>query len=108
MTDIVPQEPRGVGRPKGSKNKITLLKLMAEETFRSKNIDRMLQVCDEIVTDALAGDKDCRKLVWSSIMSKGSNDTADSSGAIPTIRIVSEKPPQVVLPAIDVTPTTAE
>lgn len=71
--------PKGVsgnpaGRPKGSKNQVTLLKLMAEEAVRSQNLDRMLSVADKVIEQALSGDTDSQKLVWQAIMSKGSVD----------------------------------
>lgn len=63
-----------VGRPKGSKNKVTLLKLVAEEAVRERNYDKIQAVMDSIIEDALAGDKDMRKLVWQAHISKGSAD----------------------------------
>ena len=63
-----------VGRPKGSRNKVTLLKLVAEEAARERNHDRIQAVVDDIITDALAGDASMRKLVWNAVMSKGSID----------------------------------
>lgn len=84
-----------VGRPKGSKNKITLLKLLVEETVRSEELPRMLQVCREIITDALNGDRDCRKLVWQSIMSKSGVDNQQTAGALPTIVVKTERPVEV-------------
>lgn len=62
------------GRPKGSKNKVTLLKLMAEESVRGRNIELMQDVADKVIRDALEGDKDMMKLVWQSIVSKGASD----------------------------------
>lgn len=62
------------GRPKGSKNKVTMLKLMVEEAVREDNADKMLQVANLIVNQALEGDKDSQKLVWASIMSKSAAD----------------------------------
>lgn len=59
-----------LGRPKGSKNKVTLYKLQAEEAFRSRNQDRINMVLDQIVTDALEGDKAAKKLVWDANVSK--------------------------------------
>jgi len=63
-----------VGRPKGSKNKVTLLKLMAEEAIRERNYDKAQRVVDKIFDQALEGDKDSQKLVWQSVMSKGNLD----------------------------------
>ena len=102
MTNIIEhsddEESREVsrgGRPKGSRNKITLIKLMAEEAVRSKHLDRMLQVCDEIINDALAGDRDCRKLVWQSIMSKSGSDQNTPVGPTPEIIIRADFPAEV-------------
>ena len=58
------------GRPKGSKNKITILKLTAEEAFRERNEQAINAVLDQILVDALEGDKAARKLVWDACMSK--------------------------------------
>jgi len=60
-----------LGRPKGSKNKVTLMKIAAEEAVRDNNFDDMLEVCRQIVGAALDGDKQARKLVWESMMTKG-------------------------------------
>lgn len=106
----VPQDHGGAltkaGRAKGSKNKITLLKLMTEEAVRSKNLDRMLQVCDEIISDALSGDRDCRKLVWQAIMSKSNLEASPATGAVPEITIRLEQPAQLIpeTPPIEVIP----
>ena len=62
------------GRPKGSKNRVTILKLMAEEAVRSEETDRMLEVARKIIDQALDGDKPSQKLVWDAVMSKGSID----------------------------------
>lgn len=63
-----------VGRPKGSKNKITLVKLMAEQAVREGNYDRMVAVCEQVIEDALAGDFQCRKLIWQSMVTKAAAD----------------------------------
>jgi len=105
-----------MGRPKGSRNKITLIKLMAEEAVRDRNLDRMLKVCEDIIEDALSGDFQCRKLVWQSVMSKSGVDPSTSSESAPTIIIKTDAPLQLVPPAqeaapalegeiVDVTPT---
>ena len=58
------------GRPKGSKNKVTLLKLAAEEAFRDRNQENLDLVLDMILQAALEGDKAARKMVWDACMSK--------------------------------------
>jgi len=64
----------GGGRQKGSKNKITLLKLMGEQAVRENNAEKMLEVCTLVVEQALSGDKTSQKLVWQSMVSNGVND----------------------------------
>lgn len=62
------------GRPTGSKNKVTLLKLVAEEAVRAGHADKMLEIADLIIEQALEGDPRSQKMVWDAIMSKGSVD----------------------------------
>lgn len=83
------------GRPKGSRNKITLIKLMAEEAVRDRNLDKMLQVCQQIIDDALDGDFNSRKLVWQSVMSKSGVDPSTSSESAPTIIVRTDSPVHV-------------
>lgn len=85
-----------VGRPKGSRNKITLIKLMAEEAVRDRNLAKMLQVCEDVIQDALDGDFNCRRLVWQSIMSKSGVDPSTSSEATPTILVRTDGPVTLV------------
>ena len=59
------------GRPKGSKNRITLLKAALEEGFREDNFDKIKQVLDAVVDEALMGDKASMKMVWDAAVSKG-------------------------------------
>ena len=59
-----------VGRPKGAKNKITVLKMAAEAAWREKNTDRLQTILDQIVDDALDGDKGSRKMIFDAIISK--------------------------------------
>jgi len=58
------------GRPLGSKNKITLAKLAAEEAFRDRNEDAIDAVLDLILHAAIEGDKAARKMIWEACMSK--------------------------------------
>lgn len=67
----VPDMKKQVGRPKGSKNKITALKLMAEEAARDRNQYRINYVIDRIISEAAHGDKASQKLVWQAVMSQG-------------------------------------
>lgn len=60
-----------VGRPKGSKNKITLLKLAGEEAVRENNFEKMMEVCNQIIDRALEGDHASAKMVWEAVVSKG-------------------------------------
>lgn len=98
-TDIVRDEagrfPKGrsgnpAGRPKGSKNRVTLMKLMAEEAVRDNHYDNMLAVAKLVIEQALEGDKDSQKLVWQSVMSKGTAD--DKSQGKETLRIQINAP----------------
>ena len=58
--------PGNPGKPKGSKNRITLLKAALEEGFRESNEDKIRAVLDKVVDMALAGDKQAIKMVWES------------------------------------------
>lgn len=68
------------GRPKGSRNRITLMKLMAEEAVREGNAEKMLAVCRTVIEQAIDGDKDSQKLVWSAVMSKSNLDVEKATG----------------------------
>ena len=66
------------GRKPGSRNKVTLLKLMAEEAVRDNHYEDMLEVCNLVIDAAKGGDSTCRKLVWDTVMSKGISDQRDA------------------------------
>ena len=58
------------GRPKGSKNRITFLKMATEEAWRERNQERLDTVLDMILGEALDGDKAARKMIFDAIVSK--------------------------------------
>lgn len=82
------------GRPKGSKNKITMLKLATEEAWRERNQERLDLVLDMILDAALDGDKAARKMVFDALVSKAAHQEDKSSGqkqAITVHRMVVNK-----------------
>lgn len=68
------------GRPKGSKNKVTLLKIAGEEAMRERNYERMQLVMDMVIDAALDGDKSAQKLVWDAGMSKATLSEDKAAG----------------------------
>jgi len=80
------------GRPKGSKNKITLLKLMGEEAARDRNMVRAQEVIDLIYEQAMEGDKAAQKLVWSAHMSAASSDDKTHASEKVEIKITGTTP----------------
>ena len=68
------------GRPKGSKNRITLLKMQTEEAWRERNSDALDAVLDLILQDALDGDKAARKMIFDSVISKANVQEDKSAG----------------------------
>lgn len=84
------------GRPKGSKNRVTLLKLMAEEAVREGHTEQMLDVARLVIAQALDGDTKSQKLVWDAIMSKGTADDKTQAKEKVEINIGGMvKPPEV-------------
>lgn len=77
------------GRPVGSKNKVNLLKLTIEEGFREVNQDKISRILNSVVSDALSGDKQCRKMIWDACISKAnlSEDKNSSGDGAPQIMI---------------------
>ncbi len=59
------------GRPQGSKNRITLMKVALEEAFREETYEDVLDVLRQVVQQAKQGDKASQKMVWESAVSKG-------------------------------------
>ena len=68
------------GRPKGSKNRITLLKMQTEEAWRDRNQARLDTVLDMILQDALDGDKGARKMIFDAVISKANVPEDKSAG----------------------------
>jgi hypothetical protein len=75
------------GRPKGSKNKITLLKMAAEEGWRERNAQRLDLVLDLILSDALDGDKSARKMIFDALVSKAGFQEDKAAGRVQDIKV---------------------
>lgn len=82
------QSGNPAGRPVGSKNKVNLLKISLEENFREGNFEKIADILNSVVDDALQGDKAARKLVWDACISKANlSEEKDSSSNAPQIVI---------------------
>lgn len=79
--------PSKGGRPKGSKNVITMQKLLIEEAFRSDTSDDVAKVLKLIVQQALEGDKVSQKLVWESNVTKHNITEDKAHGAKQEIKV---------------------
>jgi hypothetical protein len=93
------------GRPKGSRNKITLLKESLELMLRERAAPDLPAVLDKAVELAVSGDRAMIKLLLELHMAKG---TADKENAVEKveININSDRPrPADSGLVIDVTPT---
>lgn len=75
------------GRPKGSKNKVTVLKLMAEEAWRERNSEAVQEVLDLILAQALNGCKASQKLIFDAMVSKSNVSEEKSAGSKQEINI---------------------
>jgi hypothetical protein len=77
-----------VGRPLGSKNKVNLIKISMEQEFRDGNFEKIAQILNSVVDEALEGDKQARKMVWDACISKASlSEDKDTKGDAPQILI---------------------
>lgn len=76
-----------LGRPKGSKNRITLLKMQTEEAWRERNQERLDLVLDMILSDALDGDKGARKMIFDAIVSKANVQEDKAAGNKQEIKV---------------------
>lgn len=99
------------GRPKGAKNKITLLKESLELMLRERSEPRMVAVLDQAIQLAMEGDRAMIKLLLEMHMSKGT--TQDNGRAVEKVEInisgpeeiKSDKVPAAVQELPDVKPT---
>lgn len=81
------------GRPKGSKNKITLQKMMLEEQLRDASMSRMPEVLDKAFELALQGDRTMLKLLLELHMSKGISEEKQAQEKV-SIQITTNSPPE--------------
>lgn len=79
--------PGGPGRPKGSKNQITLLKASMEEGFREATAAKVARVLEDIVDAALEGDAQARKMVWDAHISKATHQEDKTAGTKQAITV---------------------
>ena len=79
------------GRPKGSKNKITLQKMMLEEQLRDASMSRMPEVLDKAFELALQGDRTMLKLLLELHMSKGISEEKQAQEKV-SIQITTNTP----------------
>lgn len=93
------------GRPKGSKNKITLLKQSLELQLREQAAPDIGAVLDKAVELALGGDTQMIKLLIDLHMTKGASDEAKGIEKV-AIQINSSAPQVVEI--IDITSETTE
>ena len=76
-----------LGRPKGSKNKITEVKLLTEQAVRSGRMEDMIAVCEKVIEEALDGNPRAQKMVWDAMMSKASASDDKTAGSKQKIEI---------------------
>lgn len=81
------------GRPAGSKNKVNILKITLEENFREGNFEKIAHILNDVVEDAIQGDKQARKMVWDACISKANLGEDKES---------SDKAPQIVIKHMEV------
>jgi hypothetical protein len=75
------------GRPKGSKNRITVLKMQTEEAWRDRNAERLDILLDMILQDALDGDRGARKMIFDAVISKANVQEDKAAGQKQTITV---------------------
>lgn len=84
---FVKGSPGGPGRPKGSKNRITLMKAQMEEGFRESTAEKVARVLEDIVDAALEGDAQARKMVWDAHISKANHQEDKNVGTKQAITV---------------------
>ena len=84
---FVKGSPGGPGRPKGSKNQITVLKAQMEEGFREATAEKVARVLEDIVDAALEGDAQARKMVWDAHISKATHAEDKTAGTKQAITV---------------------
>lgn len=92
------------GRPKGSKNAITLLRQSLELQLREQAAPDMSGVLQKAVELALEGDRSMIKLLMEMHMSKSTSDDKEAKEKV-EITITGAKPEVQKVSLIDVTPT---
>lgn len=75
------------GRPKGSKNRITLLKQTMEEGFRENSGQKVAIILDQILDAAIEGDAQARKMVWDAHISKAAHQEDKTAGTKQAITV---------------------
>lgn len=84
------------GRPKGSKNAITLVKLAMESELRAQMKGHMSDVVAAVIAQAKAGDFNSQKLLWDAWVSKsrasGDDDLPKERVVIQVGRLDNDRP----------------
>lgn len=86
-TFVKGQSGNPLGRPKGSKNKISEIKLLTEQAVRSGRLEDMISVCEQIIAQAMDGDSRSQKMVWDAMISKASSVEDKAAGTKQQIEI---------------------
>ena len=84
---FVKGSPGGPGRPKGSKNRITLLKQHMEEGFREASQPKVAAILDKILDEALEGNMAAMKMVWDAHVSKAAHQEDKTAGSKQAITV---------------------
>jgi hypothetical protein len=88
------------GRPRGAKNKLTLLRQSLELQLREQVESRMPEVMEKIVELALQGDRHMLKLLADTHLSKGSIDEREAKEKY-EINVRADLPPKTTLRRVD-------